>query len=351
MSQQLTTLLKSARVIICVGSGGVGKTTTASAMAYLAANLGRRVLVLTIDPSQRLKTTMGLEAGSQRAKIEIEGQGELYAELIDNKRTFDEFVRRGGRGSATVEKVLQNKLYRELSTSLAGSQDFTALERLYSAHESKEFDLVILDTPPTEHAIDFLEAPKKLNALFKDPIMRWFRDPEGKEQGFFRRLISVGTQQAIRGLEMMTGSEFLHELKDFFIAIYSWQDNLDQRITQAQELLRSRDTHFLLVTSLDESKLKEARYFASEISRLGSQVTALIINRYLPEWMSHLSPVRESQEPLSALEVEVRTYFEQKLSLSNDIERSGFVVKVPEFKENISDLESVKKLAKFLEKG
>ncbi len=144
-----------------------------------------------------------------------------------------------------LKKIYKNKLYQQLSTNLSGSQEFTALEKLYSAYESKEFDLIILDTPPTKHAIDFLSSPQKLSVLFSEGVAKWFRDPDGKKSGFFGHLLQAGTKQVLKILETLTGSSFVHELSDFFLNIEQWQEQLLKRTTDVHRMLIAPTTHFL----------------------------------------------------------------------------------------------------------
>lgn len=341
-------ILKTAKVIVCVGSGGVGKTTTASAISFLAASRGKKVLVLTIDPSKRLKSTMGLSGSEDLVKIDRpEITGELWASVIDNKKTFDEFVLRASKYSESAKKILSNKLYLQLSTTLSGSQEFTALEKLYSAVESKKYDLVVLDTPPTKHAIDFLEAPQKLAALFQDSVAKWFRESDGKPQNIFTRVMATGTQQVLKALEMLTGSEFMKELAEFFTSIQQWQGRLESRVADVQRLLVSPETQFILVSSLDPAKMKEAQYFEREIEKGGFRLAGIVVNRAFPFWMN--APMTGHSE----LEKKMREYYKERSEFASVVDLStrkqgGFIVKIPELRENISDLETVSQMAKIL---
>lgn len=337
---ELKDLLTTAKILVCVGSGGVGKTTAASALAVWAAEEGFRVLVLTVDPSQRLKTTMGIGTSDEIVRVPLDNvTGELWASVINPKKTFDEFVLRASRRSEAAQKLLNNRLYIQLSTTLSGSQEFTALEKLYSAHESQKYDLIVLDTPPTKHAIDFLEAPEKLSALFTESIVKWFREPEGN---VLVRLMHSGTKQVLKALETLTGSEFMRELSEFFQNIQNWQSQLEGRISEVHRLLVSPNTHFLLVSSLDMAKIKEAQFFAREIKKGGYQLSAMIINRAMPFWMN--SPPGPSD-----LEAALRSYFNERFQVASKVESSlPLIVKVPELRENISDMNGVRTMASFL---
>lgn len=339
----LLALIQDSKVIICVGSGGVGKTTTASALGFLAAELGKKVLVLTIDPSKRLKSTLGIADDLDIAEIkDSRFKGSLSAAVVDNKKTFDDFVRRAAKYAPGAENILKNKLYIQMSTTLSGSQEFTALEKLHSAVESQLYDLVILDTPPAKHAMDFLEAPQKLAILFQESIVKWFRDPTGKGKNILARLLQTGTQQVLKALEFLTGSDFMRELADFFKNINLWQARLENRVLEVQRLLVDSKTKFVLVTALDEARLLEARQFARDIEKSGCRLEGIIVNRAEPSWWA--SALGETD-----LENNARKYFAQRLELLAKVETWGpWIVKIPELRDNISDLETVSALARLL---
>lgn len=355
-------LIKNSKVIICVGSGGVGKTTLAAALGFFAATKGKRVLVLTIDPSQRLKTTLGLDELGQITKIphqKIDAQGGSFcASVIDAKKTFDDFVKRAAIQPELAEKILNNKLYIQLSTTLSGSQEFTALEKLYSSCESGDYDLVILDTPPTKHAIDFLLAPQKLSSLFNEGVASWFRDPEGKEKSFFKGLLQTGTKQVLKVLETLTGSEFMHELSDFFQNIQAWQSKLESRVHTVHQLLVNPATQFFLVTSFDEAKLKEAEYFSREIRKGGYHLQTIIINRAFPSWFHRQSDdaifLENNRRPLVELYLSMKKYFQERnqkyLGFANRMKKDCDVYQIPELENDISDIRGVELISDIFEK-
>jgi anion-transporting ArsA/GET3 family ATPase len=258
----------------------------AAAIAVHEAISGKRVLVLTIDPSKRLAQTLGIEG--EKDIIKVPGQnykGVLYASIVDHKKTFDDFVIRAAKKSESVQKILDNSLYKQLSTNLSGSQDFTSLEKLYTCYESGDYDLIILDTPPTKHAIDFLNAPQKLSALFNESVGKWFQNPEDKKYNFINQFIQTGTKQVLKILETLTGSQFIKELGDFFLNIEKWQDKLLQRTVDVQRMLIAPTTKFALITSFDQAKLKEAEYFSKEIKKGGYHLDTVILNRMFPLWL------------------------------------------------------------------
>ena len=343
-------LLNNSKIIVCVGSGGVGKTTVAAALAVQAAQSGLKVLVLTIDPAKRLAQTLGIEGSLDVTRVPGQHfKGELFASVIDHKKTFDDFVIRASQKSQSIEKILNNKLYHQLSTNLSGSQEFTALEKLYTCYESGLYDLIILDTPPTKHAIDFLQAPQKLAALFSENVTKWFRDPEGKKSGLFMTLLHSGTKQVLKVLESLTGNEFIRELGDFFLNIQGWQDRLYQRTIDVHRLLISNQTRFVLVTSFDQAKLREADYFAREIRKGGYHLAAVILNRAFPDWLeAQEGSTKVDGSHLLKVYEQMKTYYNQRQGLYSTFAAGlpGEVMslQIPDLMTDISDLKGLEEL-------
>ncbi len=341
----MKSIFAKTRILVCIGTGGVGKTTVAAALGALAAEEGRRVLVLTIDPAQRLKTTLNLsEDGAICELNHPRFKGKFSAAVINSKKTFDDFVLRAGKHSESAKKILQNKLYVQLSTTLSGSQEFTALQKLYEVHESGDFDLIILDTPPSKHAMDFLKMPQKLSALFQEGITKWFRSSKGGAAGFLGNLLHVGTKQVIKALELLTGSDFMRELSEFFSGIQGWQSKLEERTVAVHELLVHPDTHFLLVGSYDRAKLAEARRFGQEIRKSGYNLKNLILNRAFPEWLPELE-AKPASTPAGKMATRLKSYYEarreQTQSLGELKKQQIRIFELPEMSEDIRDLNGV----------
>ncbi|MNJ91218.1 Arsenical pump-driving ATPase [compost metagenome] len=351
-------LFDGVQVLVCVGSGGVGKTTVAASLGICAAKEGKKVLVLTIDPAKRLAQTLGIENTNDITRVPHQNfPGELYASVIDHKKTFDEFVTRAAQKSEAVKKIFENSLYKQLSTSLSGSQEFTALEKLYSCYESKEFDLIILDTPPTKHAIDFLNAPQKLSALFNEGVSKWFRDPEGKKGGFFGQILQTGTRQVIKILETLTGSNFIHELADFFINIEKWQGKLEQRTVDVHRMMVSSTTQFWLVTGFDQAKLKEAEYFSREIKKGGYHLSTVILNRVFPTWLKlqGLEVKNSAYQDLVGFYEKMKDYYSQRDILYRQFEsrlaKEARILRIPDLLNDISDLKGLEELSGLIVQG
>lgn len=351
----MSSLFDGVQVLVCVGSGGVGKTTVAASLGVTAAKEGKRVLVLTIDPAKRLAQTLGIEGSKEVTRVPNQNfKGELFASVIDHKKTFDDFVTRAAKKSDSVKKIFENSLYKQLSTSLSGSQEFTALEKLYSVYESKEFDLIILDTPPTKHAIDFLHAPQKLSALFNEGVAKWFRDPEGKKSGLFGQLLQTGTRQVLKVLETLTGSTFIRELGDFFTNIEQWQGQLQQRTVDVHRMMVSSTTQFWLVTGFDQAKLKEAEYFSREIKKGGYHLSTVILNRVFPSWLKlqDLSVKKPEYQDLVAFYEKMKSYYNRRDVLYRQFEsrfgREARVLRIPDLMNDVSDLKGLEELSNLM---
>jgi anion-transporting ArsA/GET3 family ATPase len=342
------------KILICVGGGGVGKTTMAAALGVLAAQSGLKTLVLTIDPSLRLAQILGIEGCSDISLVPGQSYpGTLKASVVNHKAVFDSFVRRASTSPEVVDRIQNNRLYQQLSTTLSGSQEFTALESLYQSHTSGLYDLIILDTPPAQHAIDFLQAPQKLAALFSEGVAKWFRKPEAGRTGIVAKLLNSGTRQALKILEMLTGADFIRELSDFFMIIENWQSKLHDRTVEFQRLLVSPTTHFALVTSFEEAKLSEAQVFSQEITKSGYHLKRVFLNRAFPNWHLDALQIKAGNEKV-VTEIK-RLFFEWKLFydlrqklfelFSQKLPSGVQTYRVAEFIMPISDLNGLEKMA------
>lgn len=334
-------LLPTTKTLICIGSGGVGKTTMAASLGTGFANAGKKVLVLTIDPSQRLAQALGIKTDGElhRVKLNKDGKGELWSCVIDHKKSFEWFLRNAS-GEADISALLQNRLYQQLSGRLSGSQDFTSLISLYRFVSSNEYDLVILDTPPSQHTWSFLRAPEKIAALFNEGVASWFRQSDAAKKGVLKKLLSLGTTQVLKVLETLTGSLFMKELSAFFQAIQKWQGPLEKYVMNCHRLLVSNETEFILITALDSSRITEAQKLSREIQKQGYRLTSVIINR-IPPW------TRSETNTKSARVTELIKYYE---GLENDLQsrlnqfkNSLKVYKCFELRQNSEDVTGLQK--------
>jgi anion-transporting ArsA/GET3 family ATPase len=289
---ELDQLLISRRVVCCVGSGGVGKTTVSAALGLRAALLGRRTLVLTIDPARRLANSLGLSSlGNVETRIDperlraagLEPAAELWAMTLDLRRTWDDVVTRFSPSAEKRERILGNRLYRQVSTQLAGSLEYMAMEKLHELEQSGRWDLVVLDTPPTAHALDFLDAPNRLLDLIDNDAAKWLLSPALSAGRIGVNLFQFGSSFVIKTLSRFTGVELLRDLADFLASFQGMYEGFKQRAAEVKELLASPRAGFLLVTSANAQTVEEAVFFARELRGAGIQVSAAIANRVHPE--------------------------------------------------------------------
>jgi anion-transporting ArsA/GET3 family ATPase len=277
-------LLAGTQVCVVGGSGGVGKTTTSAAIAAGMAARGLRVAVVTIDPAQRLATALGLdELGNEPHRIEPERfaahglrlQGELWAMTLDPKRTFDELIETLAPDDATREQILANRVYRELSDAIAGSQEFTAVAKLHELAQEGDWDLLVLDTPPSRNALDFLDAPDRLRAFFEGRALQTLL----RGGGAGLRLIGRGTGLVLGLLKRVTGAELLSDLSDFFRLLGGLIGGFRERAEQVETLLRAPGTTFLLVTSPEREPIDEAIFFQRRLRAARMRLGGAIVNR------------------------------------------------------------------------
>ncbi len=281
----VTDLLEGRRVCVCAGAGGVGKTTVAAALAAGMARRGLRVVVVTIDPARRLATSLGIaELGNEAHRVEPErlaaagldsGGGELWALTLDAKRTFDELVERRAPDARTRDAVLSNRIYQELSAAVAGSQEYMAMEKLYELHEDEHYDLLVLDTPPSRNALDFLDAPERLARFIDSRSLQFFLAPG--RRGL--RALGRGTGLLFGALERVTGLDLLRDLSEFFQSFGQMAEGFNERATRVRELLSSPTTTFLLVTSPRSDSIDEAEHFRRRLAADQMPFGGAIVNR------------------------------------------------------------------------
>ena len=283
-------LVDTRRVIICCGSGGVGKTTTAAVIALEGARRGRNACVVTIDPARRLADALGLERLSDTAS-EIDRArwngtsttvpgGRLSALMLDTKSTFDALVVRNATDPEQAERILQNSFYRNVSGALGGTQEYMAMEKLHELYDEGGFDLIVVDTPPTRHALDFLDAPRRLTRLLDNRIFRLLVLPT--RAGL--RVASVAVQTFLRTVARVVGAEVIEDVIAFFRAFEGMEEGFRERAVAVEQLLTDPSTAFVLVTSPRRDALDEAEFFAERLADHSQSVAALIVNRVHPEF-------------------------------------------------------------------
>jgi anion-transporting ArsA/GET3 family ATPase len=281
----LETIVGSASIVVCCGSGGVGKTSTAAALALRGAEQGRRTCVLTIDPARRLAQALGLDLLSNDPKP-VSGKGfatttpgGLDAMMLDMRRTFDDVIERYARDDEQAERILANRFYQRLSSTLAGTQEYMAMEKLYELHEDGRYELLVVDTPPTRSALDFLDAPEHLNELLDARALRLLIAPAQRVGRGYLRGLNFATTTMTRLVRRLTGSELLAEVGEFFAAFEGMYDGFKERARRVYDLLKHPGTAFVVVATPDQAALREAAYFAGRLAEDGMPLGALVVNR------------------------------------------------------------------------
>src|SRR5919107_2544518 len=268
--------LERKEVCICAGSGGVGKTTTSAAIALGMAARGKKVAVLTIDPARRLANALGLrELGNEERRVDVGVEGELWAMMLDAKRTFDELIEWHAPDERTRDAVLSNRIYQELSNALAGSQEYMAMEKLYELSQEGRYDLLVLDTPPTRNALDFLDAPRKLSEFIDSRSLQLLMAP-----GLFGlKVLGRGTNVAFSVMKRATGVDLLQDLGEFFRSFGDMTEGFRERAGRVNELLAARSSAFVLVTSPRREAIDEGIYFHRRLKDAGLPFAGVIANR------------------------------------------------------------------------
>jgi anion-transporting ArsA/GET3 family ATPase len=273
------------RVIVCCGSGGVGKTTVAAAIGLDAAHRGRRVVVVTIDPARRLADALGLDGGLSGTPQQIdlpEADGELWAMMLDTPAMFERVVRANAGDVGQAERIVENRFYRNIATALSGTQEYMASEALYELHQDPRFDLVVVDTPPSRHALDFLEAPGVLARFLDHPVFRLLMLPTRKGL----KVLSFASQPLLHAVGRVIGSDALADAAAFFQAFAGMEAGFRQRAEAVTELLHAETTRFVLVASPRSDTVTEAGWFADQLGAHGFTVAAVIANRVHPRFGS-----------------------------------------------------------------
>ena len=299
-------LLADKRVCICGGSGGVGKTTISASIAMGMAAEGRKVAVVTIDPAKRLANSLGLEElGNEPRLVDpavfeaagVEMKGELWAMMLDAKRTFDEVIERLAPDERTRDDILANRIYQELSNAVAGSQEYTAMSKLYDLDRDYDFDLLVLDTPPSRNALDFLDAPDRLTQFLEGRALQVFLRPTG----LATRIVGRGTGVVFSVLKRVTGVDLLQDLSVFFRSLGGLIDGFKERAKQVNALLADSETVFLLVTSPEREPIDEAIFFWRKLKAARMPFGGVLVNRVHHDE----APDADPEEVAAALEDEL----------------------------------------------
>ena len=372
----LSSLLERHRILVCLGSGGVGKTTTAAAIALEAAMAGKRVLCLTVDPARRLATSLGMTGIRGRAqpvspehfqRQGLECKGELWAMMLDPKTTFDTLVTRHASSAASQERILANPFYRYISTSLSGTQEYMAMEQLYMLREDPRWDLLVLDTPPTANALDFLEAPQRLVQAVDSPAIRWLLQwVEGQGRTF--DLLGRGANLLLKGIARFTGGAFLMQVADFVAGMNELFGGFRQRAERVGAILRSDEVAFCLVSSPSPQSTGEALFLSRRLAQMGMRSSALVVNGVHPlaegaprnrselqELSSRLPAPLQHSESLDRLQGVYEEEFSRARGeskglreLRTQLPSSLVYAEVPAFAHDVHDLASLHRVGRAL---
>lgn len=270
----------AARVVVCCGSGGVGKTTTAAAIALRAAEQGRKVVVLTIDPARRLAQSLGvadLDNSPQRVELGPEAKGELHAMMLNMRRTFDEMVLEH-TAPDKAEQIFANPFYQAVASSFGGTQEYMAMEKLGQLAGRREWDLIVVDTPPSRNALDFLDAPKRLGTFLDGRMIRVIMAP-GRGVG---RFVTGAMSLAVRGVSTIVGGQMLKDASNFLQSLESLFGGFQERANRTFAMLAKPGTHFLVVAAPEPDALREASFFVDRLSTEQMPLAGLVLNRTHP---------------------------------------------------------------------
>ena len=298
-SMHLESLLSAKEIVLMCGAGGVGKTTTAAAAAAMAAtHLGGRVLALTVDPARRLATALGLEEfGNAETLVPayaftqagVRPRGELWVAMLDTKASWDDLVRAHAPDAATRDAIIANPLYRNITGKFVQSHDYIAMERLHEIHASGRYDLIVVDTPPTRNAIDFLDAPDRMAEFFSSRLLRWLIAP------YRSRVFNAASKPFYAVADRILGAQFLQDIAEFFILFQTMYDGFVERAKAVTRILEDRRTSFVVVTTLEVAPAREAEFFIDALARRNYHLGAVVCNRILPAYLGDRDGARAAE--------------------------------------------------------
>jgi anion-transporting ArsA/GET3 family ATPase len=348
----LADTVASADVIVCCGTGGVGKTTSAAALGIEAARLGRRAVVVTIDPAKRLADALGAagQLTNEPTLIPLDDcPGQLWALMLDAATTFDGLVRANAASAEQAERILANSFYRNIAGSLSGTQEYMAAERLHALHRDDRFDLVIVDTPPTRNALDFLDAPGTLTRFIDHPLFKLLIAPT--RRGL--KVLNVAAQPVLRTIGKVVGGDVLADAVAFFQAFQGMETGFRQRANDVIALLRSRQAAFVLVASPRVDTVAEALFFAERLQANSLGVAAVIVNRSTPRFDGSVPTRRPRSAAAAALydnwhalhaQADVESTIAAPLAAATD----GDVTWVPMLDEDVHDMAALRRVQTIL---
>ena len=349
----LDTLVRERAILVCCGSGGVGKTTTAAVLAMRAAELGRRAVVVTIDPAKRLADALGLDGlTNQPSRIDGDFDGELWAMMLDTKSTFDDLVGTYASDDQQRARIIDNRFYRNISGALSGTQEYMAMEKLYELDQGSDFDLIVVDTPPTRNALDFLDAPRRLTRFLDH---RLYKLLTVSNRGVLKA-VNMAAQSFVRSVAKVVGAAVIDDAIAFFQAFDGMEQGFKDRATRVEQLLRAEETAFVLVASPRRDTIHEATFFAEKLVDSGIPVRALVVNRMHPRFDDGLAEATRERadslgdSPIGAL---YRNLADFQLAASREDDNlrglartvaPAPVVRVPFLPSDVHDLDGLREI-------
>jgi anion-transporting ArsA/GET3 family ATPase len=361
----LQALVRERRIIVCCGSGGVGKTTTAAALAVEGARQGRRTCVVTIDPARRLADAFGLDSLTNApSRVEGAWPGELWALMLETQSTFDAAVNRYARDEHQARAILQSRHYRNLCDGLSGTQEYMAVEKLYQLHHEGGFDLIVVDTPPTRRAVDFLNAPGHLTRMLDNPIFRMLITPSRASL----RAVAIAAQASLKVAARIVGAEMVLDTVAFLRAFEGMEAGMRSRAKRVLELFAEPSTAFVLVVAPRPDAVSEGQFFAARLAESEIPVQALIVNRLHPRFDAQPAATprsglgQESNRAKSGVNIRAFTALTSNwVDLRAEAEHEANfiaalaaqvapapVVRIPLFARDVHDLAAVQTVADYL---
>lgn len=363
MNLNLKSLLKSKKMVVMLGSGGVGKTTLSSSVGLLSADSGKKTMVMTIDPAKRLANALGIrhpERGEGSHRWQVAPDIPLYAIMLDTQHTFDTMIQKYAPSEDAAKKILENRIYHLMSSLMAATTEYMAIEQLYDLYESKEYDLIVLDTPPAKHLFSFLEAPDRLTRFLDDQILKWFFTPYLKGGKFGLKLFTSSSHLIFKAIEKLTGSQLLHDLSEFLFNLEGIYAGFRDRAKRIKEILNSPAAAFILISSPEHLTTNYATSIYQNLNNMGVSLDGWIMNRVTPEIILSETEKKE-YETLKSIHGTSGTFkiFEHHQSIAlRDQETIQKLKKnlpstlptctIPFFTKDICDIESLRMTHKYL---
>ena len=349
----LAEILDQRSIVVCVGAGGVGKTTTAAALALEAAKRGRRVCVVTIDPARRLSDAMGFDAdralGNEPQPIDVAERGELWAVMLDTSTTFDALIRTYAPSEEQAQTILTNTFYRNIADSMSGAHEYMAMEKLYELHNDERFDLVIVDTPPSSNAVDFLEAPDRITRFLDHRLYKILVTPSGG----LARVVNLAAQGFLRSVARIVSASVVDDAISFFAAFDGMEEGFRGRAEAVHDLLIADDTAFVLVAVPRNDTVDDASVFVQKLADADIAVDGVVVNRVHPSFGP--APKRTTSDAslhpfLLVLEQSqtVASPQDEVLATLTESIPSDAVVKIPFLDNDVHDLDGLRSLSQWL---